>query len=201
MRPRDPRGLPLGAFFPTAQPFGASFLFICQSTSMTTPTPPPTSRPTANACAAPAKVPIDRSVGLEPGPDGPQFLIGRDPEDMPPDELRALGHEPMSPLDAIRLLCVDCCGGSMAEVRRCVSVTCPLFPFRMKFNPWRAPKSEAQRANARALGEKRRLRAEKRGSLRSPDETGRATAITPQAVPDEAEPVCNLRSPDDTQAD
>ena len=34
---------------------------------------------------------------------------------------------------AIRLHCIDCSGGSLAEVRRCNIATCPLFPFRMRF--------------------------------------------------------------------
>lgn len=143
----------------------------------------------------------DRTIGLEPGPDGPEYLIGRDPRDMPHADLHALGHQPMSPLAAIRLRCIDCCGGSTAEVRRCVSVTCPLFPFRMHFNPWRAPKSAAQQENARTLGERRRRRAGNERSLLSSGGTEPATAITPQADPTEAEPVCNLRSPDDIPAE
>lgn len=32
---------------------------------------------------------------------------------------------------AIRLKCVDCCGGNMAEVRKCPAEHCPLWRFRM----------------------------------------------------------------------
>lgn len=32
---------------------------------------------------------------------------------------------------AIRLKCLDCCCGSSAEVRRCASVKCPLWRWRM----------------------------------------------------------------------
>ena len=32
---------------------------------------------------------------------------------------------------AIRLKCLDCCCGQEAEVRRCDTVTCALWPFRM----------------------------------------------------------------------
>lgn len=62
---------------------------------------------------------------------------GRDPRDMTPSELSAMGHERMSPLDALRSRCVDCCAGSINEVRLCVSLNCPAWPFRMGTNPWR----------------------------------------------------------------
>ena len=32
--------------------------------------------------------------------------------------------------EAIRLFCLECMGGSMPEVRRCVSPACFLYPFR-----------------------------------------------------------------------
>lgn len=32
---------------------------------------------------------------------------------------------------AIRLKCIDCCCGNMAEVRRCPSENCPLWRYRM----------------------------------------------------------------------
>jgi hypothetical protein len=35
---------------------------------------------------------------------------GRDPPEMTQDELREAGHEPMSPLQALRARCLDCCG-------------------------------------------------------------------------------------------
>ena len=76
-------------------------------------------------------------------------LIGRDPRRMEQDELRAIGHEPMSPLQAIRGRCLDCCAGSPAEVRRCVAADCVSWPFRMGVNPWRAPASEARREASR----------------------------------------------------
>lgn len=37
----------------------------------------------------------------------------------------------MVPTKAIRAKCLDCCGNQEAEVRKCVSVTCPLWPMRM----------------------------------------------------------------------
>lgn len=32
---------------------------------------------------------------------------------------------------AIRAKCLDCCAGQLKEVRRCVCIKCPLYPFRM----------------------------------------------------------------------
>lgn len=32
---------------------------------------------------------------------------------------------------AIRLKCLDCCGGNSAEVRRCSAIKCPLWRYRM----------------------------------------------------------------------
>ena len=32
---------------------------------------------------------------------------------------------------AIRLKCLDCCGGNNAEVRRCPATGCPLWRYRM----------------------------------------------------------------------
>jgi transcriptional regulator with XRE-family HTH domain len=77
-------------------------------------------------------------------PDG-EYLIGRDPREMTQAELKAAGHEPMSPMQAIRAKCLDCCAGSPHEVRCCVAVACPSWPFRTGKNPWRAPMSEERR--------------------------------------------------------
>jgi hypothetical protein len=93
--------------------------------------------------------------GAEPGPDGP--LQGRDPRRMTPVELRAMGHEPMSAQEAIRAHCLDCCAGSADEVRKCLALSCPSWPFRMGRSPWKVKRqlSEAQlmalRERARAL--------------------------------------------------
>ena len=47
-----------------------------------------------------------------------------------------MGHRPSSPMQAIRARCLDCCAGSADEVRKCVSLTCPSWPFRTGKNPW-----------------------------------------------------------------
>jgi hypothetical protein len=46
----------------------------------------------------------------------------------------------LRPLKAIRAKCLDCSGGSQAEVRLCEIQDCPLYPYRMGHNPARAGK-------------------------------------------------------------
>ncbi len=84
--------------------------------------------------------------GHERAADGE--LVGRDPRAMTQAEMRDLGHEPMSAQKALRLRCIDCCAGSSAEVRLCVSVKCPSWPFRMGKSPWKEKRtlSDGQRA-------------------------------------------------------
>lgn len=74
-------------------------------------------------------------VYREPREDGDQQ--GRDPRQMSPEDLQVCGLERQSRGDAIRAKCLDCCGDSPAEVRRCAIVDCSLWPFRMGTDPWR----------------------------------------------------------------
>lgn len=53
---------------------------------------------------------------------------------------------------AIRLKCLDCCGGSSNEVKLCPAEKCPLHPFRFGTDPYRT---------------KRELSAEQREALKS----------------------------------
>lgn len=41
----------------------------------------------------------------------------------------------LSPVKAIKKYCLDCSGGSKKEVRECIILDCPLYPFRMGKNP------------------------------------------------------------------
>ena len=43
-----------------------------------------------------------------------------------------------NPVKAIRAKCIDCSGGQLGEVRLCPVKACPLYPFRMGDNPFRA---------------------------------------------------------------
>lgn len=46
------------------------------------------------------------------------------------------GHQPISPLKAIRLKCLDCSGNQPLEVRLCCAVDCALWPFRAGRHPY-----------------------------------------------------------------
>ena len=95
----------------------------------------------------PDEIAAAHAAGYEP--DG-GWLVGRDPRRVTQAALVAMGHEPSSPMQAIRAKCLDCCAGSSDEVRKCVAVACPLWPFRTGKNPWRAPISEERREALRA---------------------------------------------------
>ncbi len=58
-------------------------------------------------------------------------LVGRDPRKIAPADWRAAGVEPSGVMQAIRAKCLDCVCHQPGEVRKCVAVTCPLWPFRM----------------------------------------------------------------------
>jgi hypothetical protein len=63
-------------------------------------------------------------------------LVGRLPADVPLEFL-SLAFSAQNPVKAIRARCEDCCCGDKSEVRKCVSVDCPSWPFRMGKNPFR----------------------------------------------------------------
>ena len=75
-------------------------------------------------------------LGLEISPE--RQAVGRDPREMDPSDLEAMGHVRKPVLQALRERCVDCCAGSTHEVRLCVAVACAAWPFRMGTDPWRA---------------------------------------------------------------
>ena len=138
---------------------------------------------------------VNRKIGLElqNGHD-----IGRDPRRMTGDELAALGHQRMGPLKALRLRCIDCSGGSLAGVRRCVFVQCPAWPFRMGTNPWRAPASEAQLAHTRTLVTRSASLAKNQPSHGGPDELqrGAATPVAADTRADENAPALGTKPED-----
>lgn len=76
---------------------------------------------------------------LEPSPyeNDQGGLIGRDPRELTPSDFAAAGVALMPVMKAIRAYCIDCCGGQIAEVRKCVSMACPLWPMRMGNYPVR----------------------------------------------------------------
>lgn len=56
-----------------------------------------------------------------------------------------------NPVKAIRAKCLDCSGGSRAEVNACVISGCPLFPFRMGTNPFRKKRILTEETRSAAI--------------------------------------------------
>ena len=56
-----------------------------------------------------------------------------------------------NPVKAIREKCLDCCCGSIIEIKECAVETCPIHPFRMGKNPFRQKRemSEEQKQAVR----------------------------------------------------
>lgn len=76
---------------------------------------------------------------LEPSPfatDGGEF-VGKDPRKIPRAVLRTLGTSE-TPVKAIRGKCLDCSAGNDAEIRKCPSYRCALWPYRMGVNVFHA---------------------------------------------------------------
>jgi hypothetical protein len=101
-------------------------------------------------------------------------MVGRDPREMTPAELEAMGHARMSKGAMIRARCLDCCAGSPHEVRLCVAVACPSWPRRMGGpDPWRpkpsAARLEALRERGRALARRIDSGLSKPDKIKAPD--------------------------------
>ena len=75
-----------------------------------------------------------------------------------------------NPIKAIRAKCLDCCCGSIAEIRLCSCVDCSLHPFRFGKNPYRTRReyTEEERAALKArLSENHPNAAERKDLLSS----------------------------------
>jgi hypothetical protein len=79
-------------------------------------------------------------------------LVGRDPRKVS-SEILSLYYGAQNPLKALRARCLDCCCGNATEVRKCVAVDCPSWPFRMGANPFRA-KREISDERKREMAER-----------------------------------------------
>ena len=74
-------------------------------------------------------------------------LVGKDPRQLSSFIMQSVGIAvDASPMEVIRAKCLDCCGEQESEVRKCVSFTCPNWPYRMGWNPFRKPLSDEERA-------------------------------------------------------
>jgi hypothetical protein len=75
-------------------------------------------------------------------------IEGADPRSLSPEDLA--GHfDRLTPMKAIRAKCLDCACYSRTEVRKCVAIRCPLWPFRMRKNPWRKRKKKCDEQQVR----------------------------------------------------
>ena len=79
-------------------------------------------------------------------------LIGRDPRTIPAEDWYSSELDLAIGLQAIRQKCLDCAHTSK-EVRKCVSVTCPLWPLRMGSVPKGFRQAREQRDAEREKGE------------------------------------------------
>lgn len=76
------------------------------------------------------KYPPDLQSEVEAGSrENSEIVLGR-------ADLEKLGHGHRSPTKAMRAFCRDCMGNQFSEVRRCTSVGCALWPYRMGKNPF-----------------------------------------------------------------
>lgn len=72
-----------------------------------------------------------------------------------------------SPLRSIKEFCIECSGDSFYEVKRCGSVNCKLYPFRLGKNPY-APKRELSEEQKAEMRERlNRAREAKKGGAES----------------------------------
>ncbi len=55
-------------------------------------------------------------------------------------QLESLGHAKRNPIKVIRAFCIRCMGGNVAEIRRCTSPGCALWPYRLGTNPFTSRK-------------------------------------------------------------
>lgn len=74
-------------------------------------------------------------------------LIGKDPR-----ILTAYLYEKHFPdantgMKVIRDKCIDCCGGVVTEVRKCVATDCPLWPLRMGSKPKGMREARGEKVN------------------------------------------------------
>jgi hypothetical protein len=131
-----------------------------------------------------------RAILLEPSPyevDGRE-LIGRDPRKISLEEFARAGVEGTQAggggLEVIRARCLDCCCYQADEVRKCVSVACANWPYRMGGNPFRKMNlSEGERA---ARSERMRIARQRHRGERNPIDITGANSSSPSPVADPA---------------
>lgn len=63
-------------------------------------------------------------------------FVGVHPKDLTEQDLNDLGHKKMPLKEVLRQKCLDCTNHQMKEIRNCAVVTCPLWLYRMNYNPF-----------------------------------------------------------------
>ena len=53
-----------------------------------------------------------------------------------PELFETLGHRKRNPIQVMRLFCLDCMGDQPSMVRKCTSVGCALWPYKLGTNPF-----------------------------------------------------------------
>lgn len=91
-----------------------------------------------------------------------------DPREMTPEDLNRLGFKRVSRGDAIRQMCLQCMGGSTAEVRRCENGACPIFMFRMGSDPWREQREMTEEQRVAGADRLRKARESRNGTQLQP---------------------------------
>ena len=101
--------------------------------------------------------PQDQLLEVSPHKTDNGALIGRVPTDVSV-EILSEKFRAQNPLRALRARCLDCCCGDASEVRKCVAVDCPSWPFRIARNPFRkrVQLSAEEKLRRRALLQPRR---------------------------------------------
>jgi hypothetical protein len=96
--------------------------------------------------------------------------------------VEAVGHVKRPILQAIREKCIDCSGGSLAEVRWCPVTKCALWPYRAGTDPFARPRGRGATEKTAQFGQIFRTAgpSEGRGRVtvvggRKVNATGRAT--------------------------
>ena len=65
------------------------------------------------------------------------FVVAKNPSKIGRKQLLEAGLNEQTPNQAIRSYCLSCCKESPGEVRKCVSIDCSLYTFRMGYSFWR----------------------------------------------------------------
>lgn len=74
-----------------------------------------------------------------------------------------------NPVKAIRLKCLDCSGGSVAEVEKCPLKDCALYPFRFGSNPFRTSKPMSEEQKQILAGKLKAMREAKKNEVENND--------------------------------